>query len=178
MDTDKHTVDHPTYNARILACLLFGSIADDFSVMILHCIPESYHNDGPYVLWTICNHIHRNNIAFVETIKQHICDTTLDHFDNDVLKYIVSIRDNLRLITSSSKKDNHRDLLVYLFRPLTVCPIEPFKQAVQRWHVDYLEAKTPDLSPTLLLEKADTKVQILQHADCDKTLDLQVATLY
>jgi len=125
---------------------------------------EKYRNDGPYILWTICNHIHHNNIAFIETIKQRIHNTTLAQFDNNVLKYIMTIRDNLRLITTSSQKDTHKDLLTYLFRQLTACTIEPFKQAMQNWHVDYLEAKTPDLSPTSLLKKADTKVQILQHA--------------
>ncbi len=178
MEIDKHTVDHPTYNARILAKLLFGSIGDDFSLMILHRVPETYRNDGPYVLWTICNHIHRNNIAFNETIKQRIRDSTLVQFDNDVLKYIISVRDNLRLITTSSKQDNHNDLLIYIFRELTTCSIEPFKQAVQRWHVEYLEAKTPDLTPTTLLEQADTKVQILQHAgQWTKSLNPEVMAL-
>jgi hypothetical protein len=119
MEIDKHTVDHPTYHARILARLVFGSIMDDFSIMILQQIPESYCNDGPYILWTICNHIHqKNNIAFIETIKQRIRDTALEQFDNDVLKYIISIRDNLRLITFSTKKGSHKDLLVYLFHQL------------------------------------------------------------
>jgi hypothetical protein len=76
----------------------------------------------------------------------------------------MSICDNLRLITSSSKTDTHKDLIIYIFRQLTTCSIEPFKQAVQRWHIDYLEAKLPDLTPTTLLDQADTKVQILQHA--------------
>jgi hypothetical protein len=72
----------------------------------------------------------------------------LDQFDNDVLKYIISIRDN------------------------------SFKQAVQRWHVEYLEAKTPDLTPTTLLEQADTKVQILQHAgQWTKSLNSEVMAL-
>jgi acyl dehydratase len=39
MHIDKHTVDTPTYNARILARLLFGSITDDFSITILHRVP-------------------------------------------------------------------------------------------------------------------------------------------
>jgi len=111
MHIDKHTVDTPTYNARILARLLFGSITDDFLITILHRIPEKYRNDGPYILWTIYNHIHCNNIAFIETIKQCIRDTALAQFDNNVLKHIMTIRDNLCLITTSSQKDTHKDLL-------------------------------------------------------------------
>jgi hypothetical protein len=69
VSNDKHTVDHPTYNARVLGRLLLRSITDDFSIMIINRIPHDFRNDGPLILWTICNNIHRNNVAFIETIK-------------------------------------------------------------------------------------------------------------
>lgn len=51
---DKHTVDHPTYNARVLACLLLCSITDDFSLTINNKVPQHLCNDGPLLLWTMC----------------------------------------------------------------------------------------------------------------------------
>jgi hypothetical protein len=70
VNQDKHTVDHPTYNARVFGRLLLRSITDDFSITIINRIPQDFRNDGPLILWTICNNIHRNNVAFVETINR------------------------------------------------------------------------------------------------------------
>jgi hypothetical protein len=39
-----------------------------------------------------------------------------------------------------------------------------FKEAIQKWQIDYLEAKMPDLTPAKLLKLADDKAQILKHA--------------
>jgi hypothetical protein len=50
MSTDKHTIDHPTFNARILSRLLLGSITDDFCIMIINRIPQEYRNDSALLL--------------------------------------------------------------------------------------------------------------------------------
>jgi hypothetical protein len=39
---EKHTVDYPTYNARVLGHLLLHSIMDDFSTTIINRIPTEY----------------------------------------------------------------------------------------------------------------------------------------
>jgi len=80
---DKHTLSHPTFNAKILAKLLLKSLTDDFLITIVNRIPTALHNDGPLFLWTICHHIHRNNVAFVESIKHSIRSATLANFSND-----------------------------------------------------------------------------------------------
>jgi hypothetical protein len=95
LSTDKHTVDHPMFNAKVLACLLLGSITDEFCTTIINQVPQEYRNDGPLLLWIICNYIHRNNIAFVETIKRKIREATLSQFGDDVSKYVIHIKDNL-----------------------------------------------------------------------------------
>jgi hypothetical protein len=147
---DKHTIDHPTYNARVLARLLLGSVTDDFCILIINRIPQEYRNDGPLILWIICNNVHRNNVAFVETIK---CN-------------ILHIKDNLRLITSTDgTTTEHNDLIIYLFQQLKLSPITLFKEAVDKLHIQYLEAKLPNLTPTLLLKLIDDKMQTLKHAD-------------
>ncbi len=63
---DKNMVDHPTYNTRVLARLSLRSMTDDFSITNINCVPQDFCIDGPFVLWTICNNIHRVNVAFVQ----------------------------------------------------------------------------------------------------------------
>jgi hypothetical protein len=113
---DKNTIDHPTFNARVLARLLLNSITDDFRITVINRVPQEYRNDGPLLLWVICNNIHRNNVAFVESVERKIREATLSYFGDDVSKYILHIKDNLRLITTSvADWTPHNDLLVYLF---------------------------------------------------------------
>jgi aromatic ring-opening dioxygenase LigB subunit len=101
VSTNKHTINHSTFNARVLARLLLSSITDDFCITVINHIPLEYRNDGPLLLWIICNNIHRNNIAFVKSIKCRIRESTLSQFGTDVPKYIQHIKDNIRLITTS-----------------------------------------------------------------------------
>jgi hypothetical protein len=141
LSTVKHTIDHLMFNARVLAHLLLGSITDDFCIIIIKRILQEYRNDAPLLLWIICNNIHKNNIAFVETMKCKIRDSTLLQFCNDVSKYITHIKDNLCLITSSDNGTiEHIDLLTYLFQQLKLCNITLFKEAIDAWHIKYLEA--------------------------------------
>lgn len=102
---------------------------------------------------------------FIETIKSKIRDTKLSHVGEDVCKYITIIRDNLRLITSTDDSaSEHNDLIVHILTQLCLSPIKPFKEAMQQLHVDYLEVKLPNLTPSKLLKHTDDKAQILQHA--------------
>jgi hypothetical protein len=162
--TDKHSIDHPTYNARVLARLLLRSVTDDFSITIINRIPQDYHNDGPLILWMICSNIHRNNIAFIETIKTKIRESNVSQFGDDICKYIIHIKDNLCLITTADTSSEHNDLLTHILLQLCASPIKPFKEAMQQVHVDYLEAKLPNITPLTLLKQADNKAQILKHA--------------
>jgi hypothetical protein len=162
--TDKHSVDHPTYNARVLARLLLCSFTDDFSVTIINRLPQDYRNDGPLILWMICRNIHRNNIAFVETIKTKIRESNVSQFGGDICKYIIHIKDNLRLITTTDTSSEHNDLLTHILLQLCASPIKPFKEAMQQLHINYLEAKLPNLTPLTLHKQADDKAQILKHA--------------
>jgi hypothetical protein len=170
--TDKITLDHPAYNARVFGRLLMASITDEFSLTVISRIPQDLRNDGPLLLWTICNHIHRNNIAFIETIKSKIREATLSTFGDDVEKYILYIKDNMRLITATATDSTeHNDLITYPFTQLTKSTITMFKEAVQKWQIDYLEAKMLDLTPTKLLKMADDKAQVLRHAGHWHTVD-------
>lgn len=165
VETDKYTFGHPTYLARCLARLLLCSITEDFYITVIGRIEQDYRNDGPLLLWTVCNNIYRNNIAFVETIKAKLRMANIDQFNNDIPKYITFLRDNLRLITAADDTTtDHNDLLTYIFNALSSSNITLFKEQVQKWHVSYLEAETPDLTPTKLIKMADDKIQVLRHA--------------
>jgi hypothetical protein len=162
----KHTIDHPTFNARVLARLLLGSVTDDFCITIISRISQEYRNDGLLILWIICNNIHQNSIAFIESIKCRVRESTLSQFRDDVPKYILYIKDNLRLITTSDTGATpHNDLLVYLFAQLQLCKVPLFKEAIDAWHIAYLEAKLPTITPDMFLKMVDDKIQILKHAD-------------
>jgi hypothetical protein len=169
---DKITLDHPTFNARILGRLIMSSITDTFSITIINRVPQDLRNDGPLLLWTVCNHIHHNNIAFVETIKNKIRNATLTHFNDDVENYIIYIKDNLRLINAATDDTKeHNDLITYIFTQLSASNINLFQETIQKWQIDYLEAKLPDLMPTKLLKLADDKVQVLKHAGHWRTIE-------
>jgi hypothetical protein len=61
--------------------------------------------------------------------------------------------------------------LVYLFAQLQLCKVPLFKEAVDSWHIAYLEAKLPGLNPEKLLKMADDKIQVLKHVDQWKESD-------
>lgn len=133
---------------------------------IIHRVNTAYQNDGVVILWTICNNVHRSNIAFTETIKATIRHMNLTDYDT-IDKYLIGIKDNLSLITPSDSADQtkHNDLIIYIFGHLKQCTVTPFKQYISRLQVQYLEASLPDLTPTKLLQLAEDKIQILHHAD-------------
>jgi len=117
------------------------------------------------ILWTICNNVHRSNIAFTETVKAKLRNMALANFDS-IDKYLIATKDNLSLIISPDAADQtkHNDLLIYLFTQLRECTVAPFKQYIARLHVQYLEASLTDLTPMKLLQLAEDKIQILRHA--------------
>ena len=106
VDLDKHTIGHETYQARLLAKCLLASISSDIALTLINRIPTTYCNDGTYLLWTLSNNIYHNNIAFIESIREKIANATVVHHQNDVEKYLIFIKNHLRMITSKSTSTN------------------------------------------------------------------------
>ncbi len=77
-----------TYNSRLLALFLMNSITPDFAFLIHSRIDLRYSSDGPSVLFTMCTHVHRSHLAFVESIKNKIRLSTLQEYKNDVPTYL------------------------------------------------------------------------------------------
>jgi hypothetical protein len=119
VQTDKHTIGHITSHARLLAKCLLASISNELTMTLMNHIPTAYHNDGTYMLWAITNNIYRNNITFVESIREKIAMATLAGHDNDVERYLIFIKNNLCMINakpSSGKKFN--GLITYILHQL------------------------------------------------------------
>jgi hypothetical protein len=59
------------------------------------------------------NHIYRNNIAFSEHVREQIITMTLAAHNNDVLKYLLTIKNKLRMMTSPTQpaSQTHHGLL-------------------------------------------------------------------
>jgi hypothetical protein len=108
-DVDKHTIGHPTCQARLLAKCLMQSLTTTLVLTITIRVPHKYHNDSTYILWALSNNIHRNNIAFMEHIREKIATATIAHHQNDIEKYLIYIKNNLRMITMKSTKSTQNN---------------------------------------------------------------------
>lgn len=99
---------------------------------LLHSrIDSEYCSDGTLILFTMCQHMHRNHLAFIESIKNKIRLTTLAEYENDVPKFFRFLHDNLKLISSTgTSADAHNDLLPHLLLQLRSTNIPMFQQAV------------------------------------------------
>ena len=95
---DSHIRDSETYFARLLARFLQNSFSQEFLATLLGRLDKAYCNDGPLLLHTMCQHIHRTHLAFTESIKNQIRTTGLKYFKMDVVKYIEFARSNLHLM--------------------------------------------------------------------------------
>ncbi len=134
LDTDKYTFGHPTYNSWCLAKLLLSSIPDDFSTLIIGRIDQTLWNDGPLLLWTICQNIYRNNIALIENIKAKLRSASLSQFGDDAQKYLTFCRDNLCLILPQMQHPSHIMISLHAF-------LTPFQhQILHLWRRKYKNA--------------------------------------
>jgi hypothetical protein len=176
--TSRHTRGTETYNSRLLALFLTNSLTADFAALLHSHIDPNYSTDGPTLLFTMCNHIHRNHLAFVESIKNKIRLATLSEYKNDVPTFLRYLQDNLRLITSTGANDSsHNDLIPHILLQLRSTTIPLFQQSVLKWQREYMESSLA-LTPSSLLTLADEETQILKHSgQWVETIDPSIAAL-
>jgi hypothetical protein len=162
--SSRHTRGTETYNSRLLALFLTNSLTADFAALLHSHIDPNYSTDGPTLLFTMCNHIHHNHLAFVESIKNKNPLATLSEYKNDVPAFLRYLQDNLRLITSTGAADNsHNDLILHILLQLRSTTIPLFQQSVLKWQREYMESSLA-LTPSSLLTLADEETQILKHS--------------
>ncbi len=90
-----------------------NSLTTDFVALLHSRIDQKYSTDGPTLLFTMCFHLHRNHLAFLESIKNKIRLSTLVEFKNDVPSFLRFLQDNLHLITSTGAADNANNDLIH-----------------------------------------------------------------
>lgn len=66
-----------------------NSLTPDFATLLHSRTDLDYSTDGPLLLFTMCNHIHRNHLAFIESIKNKIRLATLGEFKNNVKSFSI-----------------------------------------------------------------------------------------
>lgn len=71
-EVQRHTRCTATYHARLFGVFLLNSLTPDFAALLFSRIDQAYHMDGPLLFITMCTHIHRNHVAFVESVKNKI----------------------------------------------------------------------------------------------------------
>jgi hypothetical protein len=140
-----------------------NSLTNDFAALLHSRIDPAYSSDGPLLLHTMCTHIHRNHIAFVESVKGKIRLATLVEYKDDVPEFLRFLQDNLRLITSAGHDDEaHNDLIPHILLQLRNTKIPIFQQTILKWHRQYMENKLK-LTSNKLVTMADEECQILKH---------------
>jgi hypothetical protein len=103
---------HYSLQSLPFGLFLMNSITNDFGSLLHSRIDSEYCSDGPLLLITMCQHTHRNHLAFLESIKNKIHLATLAEYDNDVPKFLRFLNDNLKLISSTGAlADEHNDLI-------------------------------------------------------------------
>jgi len=116
------------------------------------------------LLHTMCTHIHRSHVAFVESIKNTIRLSTLQDHKDDVEQYLRHLQTNLRLISSTGESDKtNNNIIPHILLQLRYTKIPIFQQSVLKWHRGYLEGKL-SLTPLTLVRMADEETQVLKHS--------------
>ena len=162
--TQSHIRGTATYNNRLLGVFLMNSLTQEFAALLHTRIDIKYCSDGALLLHTMCQHIHRNHLAFVKSIKSKIRSSQLTDFNNDVPKFLRYLHSNLWPISSTDLKDKEQsDLIPHILHQLRGTTMPIFQQSVLKWQREYFENTLP-LTPHLLISKADAECQVLTHA--------------
>jgi hypothetical protein len=121
--------------------------------------------DGPLLLLTMCHHIHRNHIAFVESTKDKIRHSTLVEHKDDMAVFLRFLQNNLPLISSTGVADtSNNNLVPHILTQLCCSKIPLFQQTILKWDRKYMEGKL-SLMPLQLVQMADEESQILRHSN-------------
>lgn len=161
----QHTRGTQLYNLRLFALFLFNSLTPEFTALLHRQLDAEYSMDGPLLFLAMCNHIHWNHLAFVESVKHKIRLSTIQEHKNDMQKYLRFLQDNLCIITSTGDADTtHHDLLPHIFTQLRNTTIPLFQQHLLTWQRKYME-NTFKVSPLQLVSMADEECQILKHSN-------------
>lgn len=103
-DVDKHIMGTQLYHSWLLAKYLLEFISSELSLIIINRVPTTCCNDG--ILWVLTSNIYCNNIAFVKTTQEKIVLATVVQCGQDIEKYLMTVKNNLHMITMSSSSND------------------------------------------------------------------------
>jgi hypothetical protein len=160
-----HSRGTEAYYSRLFSIFITNSLMHEFLTILYGRIDPKYSMDGPLLLHTMCHHIHRNHIAFVESIKDKIRTTNLAKYKDDMAALLCFLQNYLRLISSTGATDtSNNDLVPHILTQLWCSKIPLFQKAILKWHRKYMEGKL-SLTPMQLAQMADEESQILRHSN-------------
>lgn len=87
VDLNHHKGGTAAYTARLFGVFLLNSLTPEFAALLHSRIDPKYSADGPLLFIMMCGHIHKNHLAFVESVKNEIWLSTLSEHKNDVASY-------------------------------------------------------------------------------------------
>jgi hypothetical protein len=84
----RHKRGTALYNSRLFGLFFMNSLTLEFSSLLYSRLDTRFSLDGQLIFVTLCNHIHCNQLAFVESVKMKIQLSSLAKFKNDVPAYL------------------------------------------------------------------------------------------
>jgi hypothetical protein len=84
----RHKRGTALYNSRLFGLFLMNSLTPEFSSLLYSRLDTRFSLDGQLIFVTLCNHIHRNHLEFVKSVKMKIRMSSLAEFRNDVPAYL------------------------------------------------------------------------------------------
>jgi hypothetical protein len=164
-DQDKHSIGYPSYNARLLAMVLMNSISDDLFSTIIHRVLTTFCNDGTYLLWAICHIVHYNNIIYHKHLREKMTTATLSDHDHDVRKYIIYIKNDLKMITPMwNQSTANNGFISHTLHQLKQSTVPLFQDYIWNLHITYQKGQHSKMTPASLLKDVKDKIRVLKHS--------------
>ena len=108
-----------TYCSWLFGPFLLNSLIPEFAATLHSRTEQKYSLDGPLLFITLCQHIYRKHLTFLESIKHIICIITLAGHANNITDCLKFLQDNMRIITATGDEDMaHNDLLPHILMQL------------------------------------------------------------
>ena len=152
------------FHIKLLSLFLLNSVTADFRTIKNHA-DDLLRNDGQVLFWLLCNHVHSSKNAFHKSIKDIIKARSIANDNKGNVKFYVSfIKHQLKHLQLNESDTSMNDLLDAIFAQLSLTGTERFTNSVDDWYEEHMSNQTP-LTPLLLLNKAESNIQLLRCAN-------------
>lgn len=99
----------PLHVPYVLAIIFMNSIDDNLTTLLINSIPQI--------------------LAMTKPIQENIIKALLSHFNNEAIKYFITVRDNIRMITPSADANtSNNGLISYILHQLKASTVPLFQE--------------------------------------------------